>query len=99
VDSQPGATFNWKFENTCLKIDNENIDPGDVNHFSNMVLNEDPLFRDVQNRDYRLSESSTSRDKGGVAVVNESPAIPTDLLGNNRLGDTAPDCGAMEFTP
>lgn len=99
VDSQPGATFNWKFENTCLKIDNENIDPGDANHFSNMVLNEDPLFRDVQNRDYRLSESSTSRDKGSIAVVNESPAIPTDLLGNNRLGDTAPDCGAMEFTP
>ena len=57
----------------------------------------------VSSSDLETTMSATleieSTDKGSVAVVNESPAIPTDLLGNNRLGDTAPDCGAMEFTP
>ncbi len=99
IDSDAGAAFNWKFENTVLKIANEDIDPGDSNHFSNMVLNQDPSFKDNQGQDYRLNESSSARDKGSVAIVNETPAIPSDLLGNNRLGDVAPDCGAMEYIP
>jgi hypothetical protein len=98
VDSQTGAAFNWKFENSVLKVDNEDIDISDASHFSNITFNEDPGFRD-NNTDYRLSESASARNKGSVTVVNESPAIPTDLLGNNRLSDSAPDCGAMEYTP
>jgi hypothetical protein len=99
VDSQTGAAFNWSFDNSVLKVANENINTEDASHFSNMVFNSDPLFRDNSGQDYRLSESSSARNKGNAAVVNESPSIETDLLGNNRLSDSAPDCGAMEFTP
>ena len=99
VDSQPNAAFDWLFENTVLKIDNPDINTGDALHFSNMVFNEDPTFRNTQEQDYRLTENSPARDKGSASVVNENPPVPTDLLGNNRLGDAAPDCGAMEYTP
>ena len=99
VDSQPNAAFDWLFENTVLKIDNPDINTGDALHFSNMVFNEDPTFRNTQEQDYRLTENSPARDKGSASVVNENPPVPTDLLGNNRLGDAAPDCGAMDYTP
>jgi hypothetical protein len=99
VDSQTGAAFNWSFDNSVLKVANENINTGDASHFSNMVFNSDPLFRDNSGQDYRISESSSALNKGNAAVVNESPSIEIDLLGNNRLSDSAPDCGAMEFTP
>jgi hypothetical protein len=99
VSSQTGAAFNWSFDNSVLKVANENINTGDASHFSNMVFNSDPLFRDNAGQDYRLSESSSARNKGNANVVNESPSVEIDLLGNNRLSDSAPDCGAMEFTP
>ncbi len=99
VDSQTGAAFNWSFDNSVLKVANENINTGDASHFSNMVFNSDPLFRDNAGQDYRLNVSSSAINKGNTNVVNESPSIETDLLGNSRLSDGTPDCGAMEFTP
>jgi hypothetical protein len=99
VDSQTGAAFNWSFDNSVLKVANENINTEDATHFSNMVFNSDPLFRDNAGQDYRLNVSSSAINKGNTNVVNESPSVEIDLLGNNRLSDGTPDCGAMEFTP
>ena len=93
------AAFNWNFSNTLLKIDNPDVDLNNVANFTSMFLNEDPLFKDNSNQDYRLQSGSPAKDKGALSFVNQAPSIPNDLLGNSRVADTAPDLGAFEFVP
>lgn len=101
IDAQglPDAAFNWKFENSLLLLDNEDINPDDVNHFSNCVFNTDPDFTDTQEQNYSLGANSPAINIGSVDVVNEAPAIPEDLKGVSRLSDGSPDAGALEYQP
>jgi hypothetical protein len=97
VYSKPAPVgFNWKFENSVLKIDNEDINTNDANHFSSMIFNSDPLFVDAVEQNYKLYSASPARNIGNV---NFATSIPEDLLGNNRLADGLPDAGAYEFVP
>jgi len=97
VEQQNGAAMNWVFRNSLLKLDNDDIDPNDATHFVNMRLNTDPGFTDAQQQNLKLSASSAARNWGSPDVVNQTPAIPNDLLGNSRMADEAPDAGAFEF--
>lgn len=99
VDGINSAAFNWKFENCILKLDNPNINSSDPTHFSSNVLNQDPKFKSAQEQDYRLESNSPAIDAGSLTITNQAPAIPEDILGNTRLADSAPDCGAFEFIP
>jgi hypothetical protein len=99
VEFLPDAASNWVFKNSLLKIDNPDINTSDPAHFIAMRLNEDPLFVDADQNNYRLTSASPARNWGLASIVNEFPPIPEDLLGQNRLGDEAPDVGAIEFIP
>jgi len=91
--------FDWKFENSLLKLKNEEINPENSSHFNTMIFNKDPLFVDVFNQSYGLKSESPARNSGNPDFVNSFPPIPTDLLGNNRLSDQMPDMGAIEYIP
>jgi hypothetical protein len=60
--------------------------------YRNIWLNEDPLFTDIQNNDFRLGENSAAIDRGDPENALQ---VPLDLLGNDRT--PAPDLGAYEF--
>lgn len=96
---RPEAQFNWNFSNTLMKIDNPDVDLNNTVNFTNMVLNEEPKFKDNTNQDYRLQGDSPAKDGGNLSFVNQIPSIPDDILGNSRVADTAPDLGAFEFVP
>lgn len=99
AEGLPDAAFNWTFENSLLLLNNENISQTDANHFSNMLFNVAPEFVDSQEQNYTLKATSPVIDQGAANVVNESPAIPEDILGVSRTADAAPDCGAFEYQP
>lgn len=94
-----GVAFDWKFERSLLRLNNEEISQDNPEHFSEMQFNNDPEFQDVFEQLYSLKESSPARNFGNPAFVNSFPPIPEDILGNNRLGDQEPDLGAIEFKP
>jgi hypothetical protein len=96
---RPEALFNWNFSNTLLKIDNPDIDLNNTANFTNVFVNEDPLFKDYTNQDYRLQVSSPAKDRGNLSFVYQIPSIPNDILGNSRIADSAPDLGTFEFIP
>jgi hypothetical protein len=91
--------FDWKFENSLLRLNNEDINQNDPEHFSGMIFNSDPQFVDAFEQAYGLKGSSPARNAGNPEFVNSFPPIPEDILGNNRLIDQQPDLGAIEYTP
>jgi hypothetical protein len=64
-------------------------------NFTNVIKNQDPKFFDVFEDDYHINSNSPARDAGDPAFV--TPDIQSDLDGNPRLIDTAPDLGVYEF--
>jgi hypothetical protein len=99
VEGLPEAAMIWKFENSLLKVDNENINNNDPEHFVNCVFNQDPDFVNAQEQNYRLGASSAALNIGSASFVNQTPSIPEDLLGFDRLADGLPDAGAFEYQP
>lgn len=89
--------FDWKFEYSLLKIDNDEINQSDPGRFSNMVFNTDPLFSDSHGQVYTIGSGSPARNAGSATFVNQPPPIPEDILGNSRLADEQPDLGAIEY--
>jgi hypothetical protein len=99
AEGLPEAAFNWKFENSLLLVNNENINNSDPTHFSNCVFNQNPEFEATQEQNYKLKDTSPAINLGSVAVVNENPPIPQDILGADRLAGGQPDAGALEYAP
>jgi len=99
VDSLGATLFNYRFQNSLLKVDDPDIPINNPIHFTNNILNQDPLFVDGRLQNHTLTALSPARNIGSAIIVNLAPAIPQDILGNNRLADEAPDAGAYEFGP
>ncbi len=86
-----GADSAYFFDHALIKTTR---DVGDANLFESVIVNEDPLFFNAEENDYRLDTLSPAIDKGSEAI---SAQIPNDILGNPR--GTSPDLGAYEFEP
>ena len=86
-----GADSAYFFDHALIKTTR---DVGDANLFESVIVNEDPLFFDAEENDYRLDTLSPAIDKGSEAISSQ---IPNDILGNPR--GTSPDLGAYEFEP
>lgn len=87
-DETQGRISNSLFyKKTCADIYDENV-PNPCGENNLFAVN--PLFRDLENDDYRLSPCSPAIDAG------VETGILTDLLGNGRSLGTAPDAGAYE---
>lgn len=95
LDFSGSATSNYKFDYSLLRID-PTINTSDLAHYNNIFKNLDPKFKDPATNNYELDTLSNAIDKGNINISNNSPAIPTDIKGTNRLSDIAPDLGAYE---
>lgn len=93
-----GVTFNYKFDNCLLKIDNQSdINTNDEEHFSDLILNNEPKFKNFSEYNFELDTLSPGKDAGNINITNEFPTfLNFDLKNNNRLNDEAPDVGAFE---
>ncbi len=89
--------FNYNFDHCLMKT---LLEISDQEHFTNCQKNNDPLFIDVYNLNYRIDTLSPAIDYGSIEIVNGSPVdISVDLDGDLRNADSAPDLGAYEFKP
>lgn len=91
--------FNYFFENSILRINSENeIDSENENHFKNILLNVDPLFKEPYSYDFNLTENSPAINAASSEIVNTYPSLLfLDLNNNLRLTDDNPDIGAYEL--
>ncbi len=86
-----GADTNYLFENCLIKTERRLADwPG----FVNSIANENPLFKDYENLNYRPDTLSPAIGKGKIEFAQE---IPFDLDGISRT--ERPDLGAYQFVP
>lgn len=78
------------FGNMLLKTE---LDVSGSN-FSNIIKNQNPLFKDFAENDYTLDAGSPAVDAGDLIWVTGDPDVQTDLKGVNRT--VSPDLGAYE---
>ena len=86
-----GADSLYYFKSSIIKT---NIDVSDPIFFENVIVNEDPLFVDVETNDYRIDTLSPAIGKADLSIAS---AFPRDILDNSRL--PVPDIGAYQFVP
>ena len=93
------ALFNFKFENTLLRVDPFNTDLLDLpefdfnntNLYDNIILNESPEFLDTELNQLIISNESAANALGNLPTAQQ---VPFDILGVNRTQN--PDAGAYE---
>lgn len=90
--SNDDNAYNYKFENCLLKLA-DSIDTSNPDIYSNVIVNEDPLFVDHSKYDYQLDTLSPAHNKGSIEI---GEFVPMDLNAQSRLSDSAPDIGAYE---
>ncbi len=88
----PEADARYVFNHGILKLAN-NFDLSDKSKFINILKNENPSFKNINEYNYQLDTLSIAKDKGNLTLA-EPFAI--DILGINRLEDKGPDLGAYE---
>jgi len=87
-DLYPGTSPAYTFDHCLLKTQMLATPPG----FYNPIQNQNPLFRDVRENDYRLLENSPAIGAGKPEV---SSMVPFDILGNDRSQRS--DIGAIQY--
>lgn len=99
IENMRSNFFEYLFTHCLIKIDPKlivNPEPPyflkDEKFFINNIVNEDPLFKNFDNNDYRLEPTSPAIDKAHPDLTQK---IPADYLGNER--GKLPDMGAHEF--
>lgn len=93
------AAFNFKFENTLLRIDPFNtqlleqpeFDFDNTALYENILLNQSPEFLDTQLNQLNIGEESAANGLGNTQTSSE---VPEDILGVTRSQN--PDAGAYE---
>lgn len=99
LDQDPSAAFNFQFDHALMRVDFNASDPIDVSNpqqFADVLYNEDPEFVKPSEHDFQLDTLSPAKDRGDLDLITAFPELQTDLLGNSRLSDSAPDLGAYE---
>jgi hypothetical protein len=86
------SELNYKFDHTLIKVDQE-FSTSDPNYFDNVIVNNDPKFKDPYNGDFELDTLSIAKDFGKSEY---GLMFPYDLNMQNRNSDSGPDLGAFE---
>lgn len=89
-----GTDFQYLFKNCVIKSTEKT-----GSQYVDIIWNSDPVFKDINNDrlyyyNFHLLPQSSAINKADKAY---SLAYPSDLDGNNRLGDTNPDIGCYEW--
>ncbi len=74
------------------------MDISDPAFYLNCQANDDPLFVDYTENNYRLDTLSPAIDIGSMDII-DTPELEIDIDGNSRISDDGPDLGAYEFIP
>ena len=85
-----------EFHNCLIQYGLENISGHEYIHVYEDCLDEDPLFADPDNQDYRLSAESPCVDAGSPSTP-EAILNGLDLEGHQRVSDSRIDMGAYEY--
>ncbi len=86
-----GADSLYYFKSSMIKTTRDVSDPI---FYENILVNEDPLFVDVETNDYRIDTLSPAIGKADLSIA---ATFPKDILDNSRL--PVPDIGAYQFVP
>lgn len=94
LSKKPNAPFVYQLNNCLLKFNSSTTNPDyqfktDTEHYSNIILNENPKFYNVSQNKFNIDKTSAAFAKG-----NQSYIIPLDILGNTRT--SPPDLGAYQ---
>lgn len=100
-DKADNIPFNYNFKNCLIKFDDFNTQFADdplydftnSSLFENIILNEDPDFKDPQKQDFKIGEESAADNRGDQETAQN---VPLDLLGVDRTN--SPDLGAYQST-
>ncbi|MGM0504657.1 MAG: hypothetical protein ACQESQ_08555 [Bacteroidota bacterium] len=92
LDKKETENFNFLFDHTLIKVD-EDFSTHDNNSFNNVIVNQDPTFKDPYNNNFELDTLSVVKDYGNPEYGN---LFPLDIKLNNRTNDNGPDLGAFE---
>lgn len=93
------AAFNFKFENSLLRIDPFNnqlleepeFDFNNIDLYENIILNGSPEFLDTQLNKLNISDDSAAN---GIGKLQTAQDVPFDILGVSRIQN--PDAGTYE---
>ncbi|MCF8258409.1 MAG: right-handed parallel beta-helix repeat-containing protein [Flavobacteriales bacterium] len=97
LDNSPAAAFDFKLDRCLLRVDPVEVDVSNPLQFADIILNENPKFKDAVNHDFELDTLSPAMNAGYQIITNAFPELSTDLLGNFRpFGLSLPDLGAYE---
>ncbi len=96
LDKKEGSVFNFKFDHCLLKID-PTANTDDLNYYTSIIKNQDPLFSNPKNSDVHLRSGSPAIDAGLLSITKLCcPYNPlnADIEGNVFV--STPDMGAYE---
>ena len=92
------VVFNFKLTNCLLRFQDsgnnfsgDNYNFNDINHYENIIFNEDPNFRAPFENDLIIGENSAANNQGNATFATQ---VPNDILGVNRTA--SPDLGAYQ---
>jgi len=94
LSKNANATFVYQLNNCLLKFNSSSTDPNyqfktDTQHYTNIILNENPKFYNVSQNKFNIDKTSAAFAKGNQAYI-----ILTDILGITRT--SPPDLGAYQ---
>jgi len=92
IDKADGAGLSYKFDHCLFKVDDE-FSTSDPLYFENIIVNQNPKFKDAYEGNFELDTLSIAKDKGKPEY---SILFPNDINMNNRNSDAGPDLGAFE---
>lgn len=87
--SNLGGKFQYFFDHCLIK---SSMNVSDLNHWNQILVNQDPLFEDKSNFDFHLQTNSPARK------VGKSGVVAVDIEGELRDVNT-PNLGAYEVLP
>lgn len=94
LSKKPNTPFVYQLNNCLLKFNSSTTNPDyqfktDTEHYSNIILNENPKFYNVSQNKFNIDKTSAAFAKG-----NQSYIIPFDILEITRT--SPPDLGAYQ---
>ena len=97
LENLDGSNFNFKFNNSLLRFNNNNLsgtgnyDFSYINFYENNVFNSNPDFKLPFENQLIIGSNSAAINIGNSASANE---VPNDILGVSRT--SSPDAGAYQ---
>lgn len=92
------VSFNFKFTNCLIRFDDRNnnftgpnFNFDDVNHYENIIFNENPDFKDPNGNMLIIGDNSAAIEQGNAVFANQ---VPVDILNVDRTIN--PDIGAYQ---